>query len=236
MLDADDTLWESALFFERTESDFLCLLESLGHERESVRRLVHRADVERLAITGYGARPYLDTLRTILDELLPDPPPWVLRSMRDICDTLLGHPVLLMPGVRRTLEALREEGARCVVYTMGERVHQGDKFERSGLSDLVDGLRIVDLKTAETLRRLLGEHGATPGECVVVGNSPRSDINPALAVGAHAVHVVRDRTWAAEREDFAEPGRVRSIESFDQLPEVLLEIERDSWIGGGQCD
>lgn len=224
VLDADDTLWESGTFFERAEHDFLCIMESLGLDRDAVRRTVHRQDIERLSVTGYGARPYIDTLRRILLAEVPDPTAWARQAMDDLERTLLGHPVILMPGVLATLEGFRGLPVAPVVYTMGERTHQMDKFERSGLGGLVSGCRVVPLKTADRLRSLLEEFRTPPGAAVLVGDSPRSDINPALEVGMRAVHVARSRTWAAEREDFADPGQVVTIERFDELPGIVRGI------------
>lgn len=224
LLDADDTLWESALFFERTEQDFLSLMSAVGHSEEKVRSTVHRRDVERLSVTGYGARPYMDTLRTIMLELVPETPVWVPAAMDNIERNLLEHPVILLPGVTETLVALDDFPLRKVVYTMGERDHQEDKFRRSGLKDLVDELRVVDVKSANSLTEILNSAGIPPERCIVAGNSPRSDINPTLSIGAHAVHLMRQRTWAAEREDFIDPGLVSTIESFDELPGVITGI------------
>ena len=222
ILDADDTLWESGVFFDRAEDDFLSIMESLGLERDIVRRTVHRQDIERLAVTGYGAKPYLDTLRSILHELVPSPPRWAVQALSDLERILLGHPVMLMPGVLCTLENLDRDLITIIVYTMGEVEHQTDKFVRSGLSEHVDGFRVVPLKTPEELSRLLCEMGFPPEQCLLVGNSPRSDINPALTIGVRAVHVARSRTWAAERDDFADPGQVVTIERFDELQEILV--------------
>ena len=221
LLDADDTLWESALFFERTEHDFLCLMTALGLAEEEVRRIVHRKDVERLSITGYGARPYMDTLRLIMQDLVPGTPSWALTAMDNIQKNLLDHPVILLPGVIRTLEEINDLQVKTIVYTMGEEDHQTDKFVRSGLDSYVDELRIVPIKNVNALQDILVYADVEPRNCMVVGNSPRSDINPALSVGAIAVHVVRDRTWAAEREDFINPGNVVTIESFNELTCIL---------------
>lgn len=221
LLDADDTLWESALFFERTEHDFLSLMSALGLPEDEVRRTVHRKDVERLSITGYGARPYMDTLRTIMQDLVPQAPSWALTAMDNIQMNLLGHPVILLPGVISTLKEMKNLQINTIVYTMGEKDHQTDKFKRSGLDSYVDELRIVPVKNVNALRDVLVYAHVEPENCMIVGNSPRSDINPALSLGAVAVHVARDRTWAAEREDFTDPGKVITIERFDELPGVL---------------
>jgi len=221
VLDADDTLWESGNYFERAEHDFLSIMESLGHDRDGVRRIVHHRDIERLSVTGYGARPYIDTLRGIMLSETVEPPAWAVQAMDDLERTLLGHPVILMPGVLETLKLLRNYPVTPVVYTMGEQIHQMDKFVRSGLQELVEGCRIVPLKTVARLQELLAEFGATPTGSLLVGDSPRSDINPAITVGMRAVHIARSRTWAAEREDFADPGQVVTIERFDELPAIL---------------
>jgi putative hydrolase of the HAD superfamily len=224
VLDADDTLWESGSFFERTEHDFLSIMESLGFDRDLVRRIVHHRDIERLSVTGYGARPYIDTLRGILGSEAPNAPEWARQAMDDLEHTLLGHPVILLPGVLETMRSLRGYPVTPVVYTMGEHSHQMDKFVRSGLQDLVAGCRIVPLKTVARLEELLAEFGATASGSLLVGDSPRSDINPAITVGMRAVHVARSRTWAAEREDFADPGQVVTIERFDELPGILDSV------------
>ena len=224
LLDADDTLWESALFFERTEHDFLALMTALGSTEETVRRIVHKRDVERLSVTGYGAKPYMDTLRVILQELVPESPLWALKAMDDIEMNLLSHPVILLPGVNNTLREMRNFPLRTIVYTMGEEDHQTDKFMRSGLINQVDELRIVPVKSINALRDTLVYADVKPENCIVVGNSPRSDINPALSLGAFAVHILKDQTWAAEREDFIDPGMVMTIESFEELLEIVRNI------------
>lgn len=224
ILDADDTLWESGLFFERTEYDFLSLMEALGHPRAVVRSIVHRLDVERLALTGFGARPYIDTLRTIMNNIAPSPPLWVLDAMNNLEQALLYHPLILLRDVYDTMVSLKEMSIPMIIYTMGEADHQLDKFSRSGLTDMVDECRVVPVKTVESLQQLLLEKKVNPSTCIFVGNSPRSDINPALANGVRAVHVAKDRTWAAEREDFADPGSVLTIENFSELLPIIGSV------------
>lgn len=224
LLDADDTLWESAVFFERTEYDFLRLMTALGSAEEEVRRIVHRRDVERLSVTGYGAEPYMDTLRLIMLDIVPEAPPWALTAMDDIQKNLLGHPVILLPGVISTLQDMKSLPVKTMVYTMGMKDHQTDKFIRSGLISYVDELRIVPRKSVNALSETLIDADVKPGNCIIVGNSPRSDINPALSLGSVAVHVLRDRTWAAEREDFIDPGMVITIEDLGELSAIVRNI------------
>ena len=56
----------------------------------------------------------------------------------------------------------------------------------------------------------------------MVGNSPKSDINPALAAGLHAVFVPHDQTWILEHEIVCDPEngcQLIKLEHFAQLRE-----------------
>ena len=189
LIDADDTLLESALFFERTEHDFLTLMKTLGSPEEEVRRTIHRRDIERLSVTGYGARPYMDTLRDIMNDFTAEQPPWAVKAIDDIESNLLNHPVLILPGVIGTLDEIKRLPVRTMVYTMGEEDHQTDKYFRSGLMEHFDDLRIVPVKSVNALHEILKCAHVKPENCIVADNSPRSDINPALSLGAYAVHI-----------------------------------------------
>lgn len=224
ILDGDDTLWESAVYFQRAEQDFLLLMESLGHPSSEIRPLVHRMDLQRLSSTGYGALPYLQTLREVMSDRL-NPPAWAERAMDSIQRNLIEHPVILLPSVLTVLEAFHELDMSMVVYTMGEFEHQHSKFLRSGLENLVSACHIPRRKSEKELERLLARHGASSSRTVLVGNSPKSDINPALAVGVNAVHLERASTWAAELEDYVDPDMVHRISGFDELPAVLHNLE-----------
>jgi putative hydrolase of the HAD superfamily len=221
VFDADDTLWESALYFERAEEDFLILMRALGMDTTGVRQMVHRRDLERLALTGYGARPYLGTLHAVLEELCPDRPAWADRAFEEIGRSLLAHPVILLPGALEALEWIVRSGLPAIVYTMGETDHQTDKFKRSGLDRLLPECVVVDRKTPAELRKLLDDRGIDPGSCLVVGNSPRSDVNPALEIGASAVLCARERLWQAEEQEILDASRVHHIESLAELPGLI---------------
>ena len=225
IFDADDTLWESALFFEQAEASFLELAGRIGHSLEEVGQLVRSRDLARLSVTGYGAVPYLDTLYHVLAELSgPDVPASVTAEMDAISDALLGHPVRLFPDVLPLLQLLRESSFSMVICTMGQPEHQHSKFDRSGLSAYFEECVVVPLKTGEILSSIAEDRAIPLSRAVMIGNSPRSDINPALDAGLHAVHIRRDRTWAAEHQQFLDPARVHSVEALAEIPPLLQRL------------
>ncbi|MEA3265333.1 MAG: HAD family hydrolase [Candidatus Fermentibacteria bacterium] len=218
IFDADDTLWESGLYFRRAEEDFTALMHSLGFDPEEIRSEIHRRDIERLSATGYGARPYMDTLRLILKEKSHALTPYMLASLDYISNCLLHHPLVLLPGVLDSLNRMFGAGKRMIVYTMGEEDHQIDKFNRSGISEYFEQCTVVALKTKETMIELLAAAKVDPAEACMIGNSPRSDINPAIGCGVNAVYLQRPHTWLAEQTEFAEPGLVTTVAG---LPDIL---------------
>ncbi|MCK5786543.1 MAG: HAD family hydrolase [Candidatus Sabulitectum sp.] len=218
IFDADDTLWESGLYFRRAEEDFTSLMHSLGFDPEEVRGEIHRRDIERLEITGYGARPYMDTLRSILNDRVDSITPYMVDSLDYISASLLNHPLVLLPGVLDSLAALFSYGKRMIVYTMGEQDHQKDKFDRSGISGYFEQCTVVPVKTRDTMRELLAASEVAPENACMIGNSLRSDINPAIGCGVNALHIKRPITWQAEHIDFDTPELVTTVTG---LPDIL---------------
>ncbi len=221
VFDADDTLWESSMFFLRAAEDFVRLMTGLGLDEETVTELVHRRDIERLSVTGYGAEPYIDTLKHVLAELCSTVPKAARVAFDGIGRALLEHPVLPYPGVVDTLDALAARGHPLVVWTMGRPGHQGDKLDRCGFRDRFERSFIVSHKTPANLRQAIEAMGSTPEQATMVGNSPRSDINSALSIGARAIWIPDDNLWVAERQPFERPEAVTRLERFSDLLGVV---------------
>ena len=225
VFDADDTLWESALYFRRAEEAFVRLLEKYGADGNTVRNEVHRRDIESLSVTGYGPEPYMNTLMTILLEILEEPEKVVRDAFDAIGTDLLNHPVEPFPGVIHTLEKIHQMGHRLILYTMGQENHQMRKINRSGLQGFFEACVVVPRKTPESLRNLFMEYGVQNRRACVVGNSPRSDINPALVCGVNAIFVKRPGTWAAEMEDIRSSELVATVHCVSDILRVGLPFE-----------
>ncbi len=217
IFDADDTLWESALYFRRAEEDFLGLMLSLGFDPETIRNEVHSRDIERLSVTGYGVRPYINTLKSILAEHVTALSSYLNDSIDYISNSLLHHPLVLLPEVISTLEKMNICGKKMLVYTMGEDDHQRDKFNRSGIAGFFSDIVVVPVKNENTMKELLASFGTLPERACMIGNSPRSDINPAIECGVNAIYLKRSITWQAEQTEFAEPELVTTVTSLSEI-------------------
>ena len=109
-----------------------------------------------------------------------------------------------------------------VVMTKGDFTEQSGKVERSGLKEYFAAVEIVAEKDPRTYRSAVAKYGLDRDVTWMVGNSPKSDINPALAAGLNAVFVPHDQTWVLEHEELAPvpgPGKLLTVERFAELQE-----------------
>ncbi|MGR3436298.1 MAG: HAD family hydrolase [Shimia sp.] len=217
--DADDTLWENEGYFRLTEERFAALLAPYAPDDDLRARLL-AVERRNLAQYGYGVRSFvLSMIETAIEVSDGRVPASVVQTILDEGRRILGHPVELLPGAREAVEAI--VGPRRIVVTKGDLLHQEGKVAASGLGALFDAVHIVSEKTAETYAALFPD----PDRSVMVGNSVRSDVLPALEAGAWAVHVPAPITWA--HEEAAPPirhPRFRRIDSLSELPALLAAL------------
>lgn len=191
--DADDTLWQNEFFFRMTEEKFTGLLKDYATGEHVTERLL-AAERRNLEFYGYGVKGFtlsmIETAIEITEEkvstaVLHD----ILRTGRD----MLRHPIETLPKVKETLTEL-SSNFRLILITKGDLFDQERKLAQSGLGDLFDAVEIVSEKKPEVYRRIFGENSNEMHECMMVGNSLKSDVIPALAVGSWGVHVPHDLT------------------------------------------
>jgi putative hydrolase of the HAD superfamily len=129
---------------------------------------------------------------------------------------------VLLEGVEETLARLSGR-FRLHLLTKGEPLVQEDKLARSGLGRFFEQVHVVPEKDVEVFRALIARYDLQPEQTWMVGNSPRSDINPALAAGIGAVYVPHPNTWTLEVEEVAQPEKVVVLRRFEQLLEVFAD-------------
>jgi putative hydrolase of the HAD superfamily len=222
--DADDTLWQNEQFFKLTEARFVALLGEHGEAAETSGRLLE-AEKRNLAFYGFGIKGFvLSMIETAIQITGGQVSASVIGEILAAGREMSAHPVETLPHVRETLEGLAGD-YRLVLVTKGDLFDQERKLAASGLGDLFDAVEIVSDKTASTYERVFARHGDGPGRAMMVGNSLKSDILPALAAGAWAVHVPHELTWALEHAD--EPDgqrRYRKLVDLGGLLGLIAEI------------
>jgi putative hydrolase of the HAD superfamily len=222
--DADDTLWQNEQYYKLTEHHFRSLLSDYA-EGEQVSERLLEAEKRNLAHYGFGIKGFtLSMIETALEITEGRAPSSVISEILAIGRDLLSHPVECLPHARDALEALAGKYF-LVLITKGDLFDQERKLAQSGLGDYFDAVEIVSDKTATTYRRIFGKHGEGPERAMMIGNSLKSDIVPAIATGAWGVFVPHELTWVLEHvEKPAEAPRFREIPDLGHVPDLVMNL------------
>jgi putative hydrolase of the HAD superfamily len=222
VFDADDTLWENNIYFERAFDDFC---EFLNHSKltpRQVREVLNEIELVNAKVHGYGSKNFGLNLQQAYRHLAEEE----IRSsdldhVMSLAERILEQPLEVIDGVEETLAELRQRH-ELTLFTKGHPEEQRMKVDRSGLGGYFAHLAIVKEKDAAAYRRLVEERGFDRRETWMIGNSPKSDINPALEAGLNAVLVPHPHTWVLEHQDLREGGdRLRIVEDFGQLRDIF---------------
>jgi putative hydrolase of the HAD superfamily len=218
LIDADDTLWENNVYFEQTIAEFLTLLEPFGYPREYARHILNETERRNIRQHGYGARSFGRSLEeTYLKLAGPQALDSTVDNIHQRVAELERTPPNVLDGVLETLDYLSGRH-RLILFTKGEAAEQAAKVERSGLQIHFDAIEIVPEKNAEVYRDLVNRHHVVKSRGWMVGNSPRSDINPALEAGLNAVFIPHHATWSLEHEEVRSgAGRLLILSNFSAL-------------------
>ncbi|HCG00245.1 MAG TPA: haloacid dehalogenase [Chloroflexi bacterium] len=222
--DGDDTLWHNERFFTVTQERFANLL--LPYAGEGVLERLHATEMRNLRLFGYGIKGFtLSMIETAIEASNGEARSSDIKTVLQWGKEMLQNPIELLEGVKEAIESLRER-YRLMLITKGDLFDQESKIARSGLADLFWQVDIVSEKDLETYRRLLSRHAITPDEWLMVGNSVRSDILPAVEIGARAVHIPYHTTWVHEHAELNEAtqGKVWTIESMADLPGLVESL------------
>ncbi|WP_018898553.1 HAD family hydrolase [Rhizobium sp. 2MFCol3.1] len=219
--DADDTLWQNEQFYRLTETHFTELLSDYAEGTVVSERLL-AAETRNLQHYGFGIKGFtLSMIETAIEITEGNVPASVIAQILDTGRDLLSHPVETLPEVRETLAALSDHYL-LVLITKGDLFDQERKLAQSGLGDFFHAVEIVSDKTAVTYRRIFSKIGGGPERAMMVGNSLKSDIVPAIAAGSYGVFVPHELTWVLEHvEEPTEAPRFRKIERLGELRGVI---------------
>ena len=220
LIDADDTLWENNVYFENAIADFISFLNHQKFTPQQVRETLNEVERHCIVKHGYGLHSFVIALVDTFERLAVDPiTPAVHETIHGFARVIAEKPVELIPGVPETLEHLAARH-HLILMTKGNITEQSGKIERSGVKDYFAASEIVAEKDVPTYRGIAEKYGLVRERTWMVGNSPKSDINPALGAGLNAVFVPHDMTWVLEHEEVDQPvngPRLLVLERFSDL-------------------
>jgi len=201
LIDADDTLWENNIYFEQAIVRFISFLNHHEFSPEQVRAVLNDVERESIGTHGYGLHSFAHSLVATFERLSVRPvTPELHAQITSFTQSIADHPIEFLPDVPQTLQYLSARH-RLILVTKGALAEQSGKIERSGLKEYFAATEIVAEKNPDVYHSLVDKYEVARDSAWMIGNSPRSDINPALAAGLHAVFVPHGDTWILEHEE-----------------------------------
>jgi putative hydrolase of the HAD superfamily len=220
LVDADDTLWENNIYFERAIASFISYLDHHVHTTDEVRQHLNICERATIASHGYGLQSFRRSLIDCFEQLSESPiTPERHARIVSFTEAIAANEIELLPGVDATLRELHQRH-RILLVTKGDTAEQTDKLERSGLRPFFNAVEVLAEKNAAAYRDVTARHNCNPASTWMIGNSPKSDINPALAAGLNAVFIPHDFTWVLEHEMVDPPTggeRLMELGAFSEL-------------------
>jgi putative hydrolase of the HAD superfamily len=220
IFDADDTLWENNIYFERAFDDFVEFLNHSTLSPPQIRDVLNEIELANSKVHGYGSKNFGLNLQQayhhLAERAIQEDD---LRHVMSLAERILEQPIELIEGVEETLEILAARHD-LTLFTKGHPEEQRLKVDRSGLGRYFVHTAIVKEKDSTAYRRLTEERGWDKALTWMIGNSPKSDINPALEAGLNAVLVPHAHTWVLEHQDLRNDanGRLIRVGRFSELP------------------
>ncbi len=225
LIDADDTLWENNIYFERTIAGFIERLNHRHMSPQEVRLFLNDVERENILKHGYGSHSFAHSLVTCFERLALQPiTPELHEFIWGFAHRVSTAALEIISGVPETLDYLNRRGHHLIVMTKGNITEQSGKVERSGLKEYFAAVEIVAEKTASAYKEVVSKYQFEAETTWMVGNSPKSDINPAMAAGINAVFVPHDNTWILEHESVnAVPDGIQliQVQKFPDLQEYF---------------
>lgn len=217
VFDADDTLWDCQGHFEQVMQQLYTLLEPWVSRKEAARELF-ATESKNMEQLGYGTKAFtLSMLETAMRVSHYEMSANQLYDLQQLCYTLLHLPATPLPEVEDTLEELKQRGYRMVLFTKGELQDQENKLKRSGLAPFFEYVEITSDKKEKEFRSLCKKLSILPDEMIMIGNSLKSDIAPALAIGAKAIYIPFHVTWELEHHEDFTHERMSKVAHFSEI-------------------
>jgi len=221
LFDADDTLWENNIYFERAIASFISYLNHREFSPQQVREHLNHVEHATVSAHGYGLKSFHQSLIRCFEQLTDAP---LTQEKHDrivsFANSIAEQEIELLKGVAETLPLLASRH-RCILVTKGDLEEQTGKLARSGLQKYFSAVEVLPEKHELAYRSLSHHHGCEAAITWMIGNSPRSDINPALAAGLHAIFIPHDFTWVLEHETVNSPPAGQHLLELAAFPDLL---------------
>ena len=224
--DADDTLWHNERLYLQTQARLADLLAAYGIEEPIFDESLYQTEIRNIRVFGYGMKSFtlsmIETAVALTGGKLSGPD---VLAIIELAKAQLNAPVELLEHVSETIPRLAARH-HLMVITKGDLLDQETKLARSGLGEFFRDIEVVSDKTTQSYATLFRNHALDPARVLMVGDSLRSDILPALELGCSAMYIPYPDAWRHEAAQVPAPGTPRfyQLKQLGQLPGLLDQL------------
>ena len=221
LIDADDTLWENNIYFERAIAAFIAFLDHRTLTPTEVRAVFDEVEHENTKKHGYGTASFERGLVACFERLSHTPLTEAhCHRMHTFAASVREHPIEVLGSVAEALPLLAERH-ELILVTKGNAAEQTQKLEQSGLAPYFDAVEVLHEKHCAAYQDICDRRALGAPHTWMIGNSPKSDVNPALAVGLNAVYIHHPDTWVLEHAEIDAPQAGQQLLRLNAFGELL---------------
>ncbi|QUH21891.1 HAD family hydrolase [Alkaliphilus sp. B6464] len=231
IFDLDDTLQPTSHLYEDAKLKAKDkLIEIFGEKinHVGILPLIEEIDIEHVSNLGFRRTRFpmsvIEAYMILCQKVKKSPEIQEMRELYELSDCIYDIVEPLYKNAYKTIQAVKNMGFKVYILTAGDDVVQSYKIYKNGLYNIINQKNIIVTphKTNDVYQRLFGKYGFN--NCVMIGNSIRSDINPALEVGMYAIHIPCETVWSYDEVELNENEKFFQINRVEDLPEVLTNI------------
>lgn len=213
-IDADDTIWHDSKYFRTLRSDLLHLCSLCAQDGHSILQRLN----ENLMKCGLGETEFAKAINITAHEL------GISKINQDILncsiELFLHHEIELISHAEEALGRMSK--FHCILLTKGNEREQKEKLYRSKLEQYFDKVIIVARKDPEFFELLVQQMSLNANQIIVIGNSVRHDILPAVKIGAPAIWLNHPDNEHGRNEEL--PREACEVEGWKAIVNALDDV------------
>ncbi|PJI55801.1 hypothetical protein CTI14_01805 [Methylobacterium radiotolerans] len=226
IFDADDTLWSTQELYDQAKGRFAEIVSPELHSRKALITQLDLYDAKAVQTQGFSRNRFGDSMQAVYMAICQEagtaPDLRVQNQLRQVANEVFRRAPSVYPDAHSALQRFQSM-YRLFLLTKGDEEVQRERISRSGLTLYFEQIYIVPDKTASSYTQILQGHGIPQGHSWAIGNSARSDINPALAAGLRAV-MIPNTSWVYEIQQL-QGGEVKVVDSLTEAADHILTAE-----------
>ena len=226
LLDADNTLWHVEPLYDRARARLVQLLADQGADAHAADAFQRKRDAQIFETLGYSDKRFEQSFVDTLHHCAPrSAGPQVERKVRALARGALSSPAEVDPDAEQAIDLLRRY-YKLGMITAGDRHIQQRRIKEFPYIWAFDAIRCVPAKTTDVFDRFCVEHGVDRSRSVVIGDSLRSDILPAIKAGLTPIWV-RNPNWHAVENQSAAPAGVTAADRLLEAAQAAVGNRRN---------